>query len=467
MNNPLKKQVRRRDGKLRPFESKKIYQALYRAFLENLQDKQESEKKAQNLTEKVIPLLQRYGEAPTVEEIQDLVEEILIQEGFAQVAKSYILYRRHHQDIREMKAWVGVQDDLKLPINTLQVLQKRYLKKDDQGEIIESPSQMFRRVARSIAEAEKVYGTSSDVQHYEEEFYSLMAHRELMPNSPTLMNAGTLMGQLSACFVIPVEDSIQSIFDAVKNMALIHQSGGGTGFSFSRLRPKGDMVKSTKGIASGPVSFMEIFDVSTGIVKQGGRRRGANMGILRVDHPDIRDFVMAKDREGKFANFNLSVAVTDAYMQAVEKNRNYALINPRSSQEVRQVSALEVFDLITYMAWKTGDPGMIFLDTINRSNPLPDLGPMEATNPCGELPLLPYESCNLASINLSCLVKGEKFDWDRLTHLVQHGVRFLDDVIEVNRFPLPEVEDITKKNRKIGLGGDGLCRFVIPTGDTL
>ncbi|MGA1874318.1 MAG: vitamin B12-dependent ribonucleotide reductase [bacterium] len=457
--------VRRRDGSLVPFNRDKIYYALYRAFFESFRDEQESAQRAEALTRNVVSLIhERFRGSPTVEGIQDLVEEVLIQQGYAQVAKSYILYRQSHREIREIKGWMGIRDELKLPINTLQVLQRRYLQKDEQGNIIESPAQMFRRVAGSIARAEHRYGSSSDVHRYEEEFYAMMVGREFMPNSPTLMNAGTEIGQLSACFVLPVEDSIQDIFTAVKDMALIHKSGGGTGFSFSHLRPKGDLVKSTMGVASGPVSFMEVFDTATGVIKQGGRRRGANMGILRVDHPDIVDFITAKDKESKFQNFNLSVAATDIFMRAVEENGDYGLINPRNGREVKRVSAREIFDLIVHMAWKTGDPGMIFLDTINTFNPTPDLGPIEATNPCGELPLLPHESCNLASINLSRLVKGREIDWDHLTRLVHLGVRFLDDVIDVNNYPLPEIETITRKNRKIGLGVMGFADLLLELG---
>ncbi|MCL6582690.1 MAG: vitamin B12-dependent ribonucleotide reductase [bacterium] len=459
------KQVRRRSGELVHFDRKKIQSVLYRAFVEVLRDEAESEQRANELADRIIPLLrERFGEVPSVEEIQDVVEEVLIKEGFAQVARAYILYRRRHQEIREIKSWMGVRDELKLPVNAVRVLQRRYLRKDEQGRIIESPAQMFRRVARAVAEAERQYGSGSRVKFFEEEFYTLMASRLFMPNSPTLMNAGTQMGQLSACFVIPVEDSIESIFDAVKNMALIHQSGGGTGFSFSRLRPRGDMVMSTMGIASGPVSFMEIFDTATGVVKQGGRRRGANMGILRIDHPDIIDFITAKGEEGKFRNFNLSVAASDDYMQALEAGRDYPLINPRNGQEVRRVPAGEIFDLIAHMAWKSGDPGMIFLDTINRANPTPELGQIEATNPCGELPLLPYESCNLASINLARLVRGKEIDWEQMTKIVHLGVRFLDDIIEINRFPLPEIEKITKANRKIGLGVMGFADLLFELG---
>ena len=352
------------------------------------------------------------------------------------------------------------QTEPALSPNSVTVLKKRYLRKKESGEM-ETPKDLFVRVAKNIAEAELKFDKNADVDSVADLFYTQMATLKFLPNSPTLMNAGNALQQLSACFVLPVEDSLEGIFEAVKFTALIHKSGGGTGFSFSRLRPKDDSVKTTKGVSSGPVSFMSVFDAATETIKQGGMRRGANMGILRVDHPDIMDFVYAKQDKTKLTNFNLSVGITEEFMKSVKKGTDYDLLTPRDRKKVGSKNAKEVFNEMVRLAWEGGDPGIIFLDRINNANPTPAEGEMESTNPCGEQPLLPYESCNLGSINLVQFVKNGKIDWEELKNTCRMAVRFLDNVIEMNNYPIKQIDEMTKKNRKIGLGIMGWADMLV------
>ncbi len=379
------KQIRKRDGRIVKFEKAKVSDAILKSIeATGQQDGVLSDR----LADKVIEHLESQtpkNKIPNVEDIQDIVEHVLMSEGHAKIAKAYILYRRERAKIREAKAILGVTDDLKLSVNAAKVLEKRYLRRDENGKIVETPSQMFRRVADSIAKGDELHGaTKEETKKVADDFYEMMANLEFLPNSPTLMNAGTSVGQLSACFVLPVEDSLEKIFDTLKNTAIIQQTGGGTGFSFSRIRPRGDLVKSTGGTASGPMSFLKVFNTVTEAVKQGGRRRGANMGILRVDHPDIVEFVISKEKDESLANFNLSVALTDKFMKAVEEDKEYKIVNPRTGKVVNKLDARRVWDLIVTMAWKSGDPGIVFIDRINNteSNPTPKLGLIESTNPC-------------------------------------------------------------------------------------
>jgi len=351
----------------------------------------------------------------------------------------------------------AIADDLMLSSNAATVLKKRYLRRDESGLVMETPGEMFERVAAHVSRAEIKYG--GDAKICRSKFLTMMRSLEFLPNSPTLMNASLPLGQLSACFVLPVEDSLPGIFDALKNMALIHQSGGGTGFSFSRLRPKNDVVRATGGVASGPVSFMRIFETATDVIKQGGRRRGANMATLRVDHPDILEFIQAKEKPGFLENFNISVAATDEFMRRARQGGEIELINPRTEQATGRINARETMGCIATSAWRGGDPGMIFIDRINAAHPLPGL--IESTNPCGEQPLLPFESCNLGSINLAKLVERGEMNWERLMELVSLAVRFLDDVIDMNRYPLQQIEETTLQSRKIGLGVMGFAEMLI------
>jgi len=453
--------ITKRDGREVEFSMEKLAGAIWKAGIET---KEFDQKEAERLAEITVALIEKSlkeKELAQVEKIQDVVEQVLMAAGHYQTAKAYILYRAARSNERRVERIIGVKDDLDLSPNQLKVLRNRYLLKDENGKVIETPSELFRRVAKNLAVVEK----TEKRKKVEADFYEVMSKLEFLPAGRTLNNAGTPQSQLANCFVLPVEDSMEGIFDSVKWMAMVHQRGGGTGFNFSKLRPMGDVVtKSSGGFATGPVSFMKVFDIATRQVMQGGKKRGANMGILNVDHPDILDFISAKAERGEIENFNISVGVTDAFMKAVENDKEWHLRNQRTGEVVQTIRAKTLMSQLVSMAWRTGDPGLIFLDPINRNNPLlAKYGRIDATNPCGEQPLHPFDACNLGSINLAKMVvstskvitkktKTLEVDWERLRFVVRTGVRMLDDVIDACKYPLPQITETVKANRRIGLG---------------
>ena len=451
--------IKKRDGRIVDFDADRIKNAVHKAFLAvELGDGAKAEK----VTKEVVKLLEEKFKdtTPSVEDAQDAVIGVLRGDGYEAVALAYEDFREKKGEIRALRGLLGVEP--KLTVNAMEVLKARYLLRDEQGNIVEAPTDLFERVAKAVAKIDASFG--DDVLESEKTFYEMMSKLEFLPNTPTLFNAGTSMGQLSACFVLPVEDSLESIFSTVKNMAIIEQTGGGVGFDFSQLRPRGDIVRSTKGVASGPVSFMRIFDTATEVIKAGGKRRGAMMAILRVDHPDIMEFITAKQNPTMLSNFNVSVAVTDEFLKALEEDGEYWLINPRNKEKVKQLKAREVWNIIAHSAWASGDPGVVFIDEINRHNPTPQVGKIESTNPCAEQPLLPYESCNLGSINLCKMVQNGAVNWDKLRETVRNAVHFLDNVVDANVYPLKETEAVTRANRKIGLGVMGFADMLIMLG---
>jgi ribonucleoside-diphosphate reductase alpha chain len=451
--------ITKRDGREVEFSLEKLAGAIWKAGKETGEYDEGEAKRLAEITVALVEKSLKDKELATVEKVQDFVEQVLMAAGHYQTAKAYILYRAARSDERRVERIIGVKDDLDLSPNQLKVLRNRYLLKDEDGKVIETPSELFRRVAKNLAIVEK----ANKRKQVETDFYEVMSRLEFLPAGRTLNNAGTPQSQLANCFVLPVEDSMEGIFDAVKWMAMVHQRGGGTGFNFSKLRPSGDIVtKSTGGFATGPVSFMKVFDIATRQVMQGGKKRGANMGILNVDHPDILDFISAKSERGEIENFNISVGVTDDFMKAVDQDKDWHLRNQRTGEVVQTIRAKTLMGQLVSMAWRTGDPGLIFLDPINRNNPLLEkYGRIDATNPCGEQPLHPFDACNLGSINLARLVKPyssksvnqkREIDWERLKFVVRTGVRMLDDVIDACKYPLPQITETVRSNRRIGLG---------------
>jgi ribonucleoside-diphosphate reductase alpha chain len=459
------KSILKRDGRLVNFDITKIEDAIFKAAQSvGGKDKELSG----GLALKVLELLEQKlkGKIPNVDDVQDFVEKTLIEEGHARTAKAYILYRHKKKEERERRALItggtNAEENLKFSTEALKILERRYLLKNSEGRIAETPKGMLCRVAKNVAQADKLYGAKEEeVKETEEKFYQLMKDLKFLPNSPTLMNAGTRSQQLSSCFVLPIKDNMSGIFGSLKDSALIHQRGSGTGFSFSRLRPKGDSVKGSQGVAAGPVSFMKVYDKALETIKQGGVRPGANMAVLRVDHPDIIRFIEIKRDLNSLKNFNISVAVTDRFMKAVETDKEYYIINPRLEKHVGRLRARDVFAMITQNAWKTGDPGLIFIDEINKKHPVKQLGEIETTNQCGEAPLLPHEGIVLGSLNLNKFIIDNDVDWDQLKESINTAVHFLDNVIDMNSYPNKLIEEQTKMTRKFGLGIMGFADLLV------
>ena len=450
------KKIAKRDGRLEDFDVNKICTAITKSAKEVGETKLEiADEVAQGILQ---TLEQKSKNTTTIEEVNDLLENMLMRGGHAKIAKAYILYRHKKEELRKQKLQfegVKMEDNANFSPEAVAILERRYLLKDKEGNTTETPRGMLKRVAKNIAQADLLYKTKEEqVKEIEEKFYQMIYDLRFLPNSPTLMNAGTKTQQLSSCFVLPIEDTMSGIFGTLKDAAVIHQRGSGTGFSFSRIRPKGDPVGKNFGVAAGPVAFMRAYDAALETIKQGGVRPGANMAVLKIDHPDIIRFIESKRDTRSLHNFNISVAITDNFMRAVEEEREYYLTNPHSEKYCGKLRAKDVFAMITQNAWKTGDPGVIFIDEVNRKHPAKHLGEVETTNQCGEAPLLPNEGCVLGSINLAKFVNKEKkdVDWDSLKETVHLAVHFLDNVIDMNSYPTPEIEKQTKKTRKFGLG---------------
>jgi ribonucleoside-diphosphate reductase alpha chain len=458
---PYFTKIRKRDGSIVEFHRENIAKVIWRAAQSvGGKDKQ----RADELSHKVVEFLKsthKKNYLLSVEEIQDAVERILIEEGHAATAKHYILYRHEKARIREEKAdLIGGHGGKTLSLNALKLLKERYLLRDNHGDITETPEELFKRVAHNIAKAELQY-KKKDVKETAEEFYQMLLNLDFLPNTPCLMNAGTPLQQLCACFVLPVKDSIDDIYRTLRHTMLVHKTGGGTGFNFSLVRPRLSVIKSSKGGASGPVSFMRVYNAATEVIKQGGKKRGANMGVLAVNHPDILEFIHCKDRDGEMKNFNVSVLLTDDFMNKVVKNKDYSLIDPTTGEKVVEKNARYVFDSLVASAWQHGDPGVLFVDRINKDNPTPEEGALVSTSSCAEQPLLDHEACFLGSINLGNFVADQKVEWIRLRHTIGLAVRFLDNMIDMNKFLLPQIKEIVLNNRKIGLGIMGFADMLV------